>query len=78
MKGLIKNIQNEDNECFRRCLVRHLNHVNKNPAKIRNFNIEFGKQLNCMGAKCPVHIKRLCKNRKNNISINIFGYEDET
>ena len=35
MKGLI-NIQNENNECFKWCLVRYLNHVNKNPAEITN------------------------------------------
>ena len=28
----------KDNECFRWCLVRYLNPVNKNPAKIRNVN----------------------------------------
>ena len=33
MKILI-NIQNKDNECFKWCLVRYLNPVNKNPAKI--------------------------------------------
>ena len=32
MKGW-SNIQNEDNECFRWCLVRYLNPVNKNLAK---------------------------------------------
>ena len=42
MKGLI-NIQNEDNECFRWCLVRYLNHVNENPAIIRNIDKEFAK-----------------------------------
>ena len=42
MKGLI-NIQNEDNECFRCCLVRYLNHINKDPANIRNVDKEFVK-----------------------------------
>ena len=35
MIGLI-NIQNEDRKCFRWCLIRYLNHVNKNSAIIRN------------------------------------------
>ena len=35
MKRLIY-IQNEDNKCFRWCLVRELNLVNKTPAKIKN------------------------------------------
>ena len=42
MKGLI-NIQNEDNECFRCCLVRYLNHINKDSANIRNVDKEFVK-----------------------------------
>ena len=54
MKGLI-NIQNEDNECFRWCLVRYLNPVNKNPVKILNVDKEFAKQLNFKGVKFPVH-----------------------
>ena len=35
MKGL-NNTQNKDNKCFRWCLVRYLNPVNKNPAEIRS------------------------------------------
>ena len=50
MKGLI-NIQNEDNECFSWWLVRFLNPVNKNPAKIRNVTKIFAKQLNLNGIK---------------------------
>ena len=42
MKGLI-NIQSEDNECFRWCLVRYYINVKKNPAKIRNVDKEFAK-----------------------------------
>ena len=34
-KGLI-NIQDEDNECFRWCLVRYFNPIKKNQAKITN------------------------------------------
>ena len=37
MKGLI-NIQHDDNECFRQPLIRYLNPVNKNPAKITNLD----------------------------------------
>ena len=40
MKGLIKG-QNKNNECFRWCLVRYLNPVNKNAAKIRNVDKRF-------------------------------------
>ena len=47
MKGLI-NIQNEDNECFRWCLVSYVNPVYKHPARIRKIDREFPKQLNCL------------------------------
>ena len=45
----------KDNECFRSCLVRHLNPVSKNPAKMRN-----AEQLDFKGVKSSVHKKRLC------------------
>ena len=39
----MNNVQNEDNEGCKRHLVRSLNPVNKNPAKIRNVDNEFAK-----------------------------------
>ena len=73
MKGLI-NVQNEDNECFRWCLFRHVNPINKNPAKIRNIDKDFAKQLHFKRIKFPVHKKDYAKIEKQyNISINIFG-----
>ena len=45
MKRLVK-IQNEDNECFRWCLIRYINPVDKNLAIIRKVDGEFTKQLN--------------------------------
>ena len=75
-KGL-SNIQHEDNECFRWCLIRYVNPVNKNLA---NADKEFPKQLDFNAIKFTVHEKRLRWNRniQNNISINMFSYEDET
>ena len=35
MRGLI-NIEINDNECFRLCLVRYLNPVHINPTEIKN------------------------------------------
>ena len=60
MKGLI-NIQNKDNECLNRCLVRYLNPVNKHPAKIKHVDKEFSKQLNLKGIKFSVHKKDYAK-----------------
>ena len=60
MKGFIK-IQNEDNECFRCCLVRFLNPVNKIPSKNRNLDTKFAKQLDFKGVKFPDHKKSMLK-----------------
>ena len=54
MKGLI-NVQNEHSECFRWCLVRYLNPVNKNAIKIRNVDEEFAKQPIFKSVKFPVY-----------------------
>ena len=78
MKGLI-NSQHYDNECFRQRLVRYLNPINKNPAKITNADNEFAKQLNFESVTLPVHGKDYAEiEKQNNISINVFSYEDET
>ena len=60
MRGLI-NIQNNNNKCFRWCLVRCFSTLNKNPANIRNDDREFAKQLNFKVVKFPVHIKDYAK-----------------
>ena len=75
MKGLI-SIQHKDNECFRWCLVRYLNTVNKSPAKITNVGKEFAKQLDFKAIKLPIHEKDYAEIEKQiNVSINVFsGY----
>ena len=71
MRGLI-NIQNVDNECFRWCLVRYLNPVTKNLAKIRNFDRTFAKQFNFKGSlKFLVHKKDYTK-LKNKIIFSLI------
>ena len=70
------NTQNNDNEWFRWFIVRYLNHRKKNPGKIRNDGREFEKQ-ECV--KFLVHKKDYAKiEKQNNISINVFGYENKT
>ena len=69
------NIQNEDNECFRKCLVRCLDPVDKNPATIKNIAREFAKQLNFKGIKFPFQKKDYAQiKEQNKISINVFGH----
>ena len=38
---VVINILNKDDDCFRWCLVRYVNPVNKNLAKIKNVDKEF-------------------------------------
>ena len=78
MKGLI-NIQNDDDECFKWWLVRYLNHVNKNSAKIWNFDEELAKQLTFKVVNFLVHKRNYAKMvKRNNIFIGVSRYEGKT
>ena len=77
-KGLI-NIKNKDNECFRWC---HLAKVYSEKVKSNRERISHYKKyvdtLNYDGIKFPVSIKQIPKiEEQNNISINVFGYENK-
>ena len=78
-KGAVLNPKNEDNQCFKWCVVRALNPVDKNPNRITKELIEQAKSLNWSGLKFPVDLKQIKIFEKNNpsISINVFGYEEE-
>ena len=53
--------------------------MNRIPAKIRNVDKEFTGQLYFRGKKFRVHKKGCAKiEKQSNISINVFGYGDET
>ena len=75
------DIQNDDNECFSWWLVIYIYiyPVNKKPAKIRSVEKKFIRKFDFKAVKCPVHKKDYPKvEKQNNISVNVFGYEDET
>ena len=75
-KGLI-NLQNEDDECFRWCHVRHLNPQDRNPQRIKLTDKEFAKNLNYSGITFPVTIKQIDRiEDQNKINISVFGYEE--
>ena len=78
-KGALINLKNEDNQCFKWCVVRALNPVDKNPNRITNELIEQAESLNWSGLKFPMDLKQIKTFEKNNpsISINVFGYEGE-
>ena len=77
-KGVI-NIKNEDNQCFKWCIARALNPVDKNPNRLTKELIEQSKSFNWEGLKFPVGLKeiKIFENNNPSISINVFGFEDE-
>ena len=78
-KRAVVNIKNEDNQCFKWCIARALNPVDKNPNRITKELIEQAKSLNWNGLKFPVGLKAIKIFETNNpsIAINVFGFEDE-
>ena len=58
------NNQNEDNECFRWCLVKQISPVNKNSSKSRNNDKEIAKKLDINSVKFAAHGKDYAKIEK--------------
>ena len=77
-KGVI-NIKNEDNQCFKWCVVRALNPIDQNSNRLTKELVKQSKSLNWNGLKFPVGLKAIKIFETNNpsISINVFGFEDE-
>ena len=71
-KGLI-NIKNKDQKCFLWCHVRHINPSKEHPERILKNNRKVAEKL-----EFPVQEKDFDKIEvKNNICINVFGYEND-
>ena len=76
-KGLI-NIENTDKKYFSWCHVRHINLLNKHPERILKNDKKIAEELNYDEIEFPIHEKDFNKVEiKNNICINLFGYENE-
>ena len=77
LKGLI-NLQNDDNECFRWCHVRHLNPVQKNPQRLTQKDRAVAKTLDYTGVTFPVTIREMGKiEKQNKININAYVYNKD-
>src|ERR1043165_4989685 len=79
-KKVIINMQNVDDECFKWCITRALNPVKDNPQRITKDLIKQSAELDWSGIEFPVRADAniLTKfERNNNISINVFGYEND-
>ena len=77
-KGLI-SIQNiNDNECFKRSIVRYSNPADRNPTRIAKAGKYFATKLGFKDKKFPVKIRDIHKiEKKNSIGISVFGYENK-
>ena len=76
-KGLI-NIKNKDEKCFLWCHVKHINLLNKHPERLLKNDKKIAEELNYDGIEFSIQEKDFNKiEMKNNICINVFGYENE-
>ena len=76
-KGLI-NIKNKYQKCFLWCHVRHINPSKEHPERIKKTDKKIAEKLDYDGIEFPVQEKDFSKIEvKNNICINVFGYENE-
>ncbi|KAG1651863.1 hypothetical protein GQR58_026696 [Nymphon striatum] len=79
MKKAIINMKNNDDECFKWCVIRAMNPVNVHPERITKDLTEKAELLDWNNIKFPVDLKSIDRFEKQNasISINVFGYENE-
>ena len=76
-KKWLINIKNKDQKCFLWYHVRHINPVEIHLERITKEDKEFAKELDYDNFEFPVREKDFSKtDTKNNICINVFGYED--
>ena len=76
-KGLV-NVKNNDDKCFLWCHVRHLRPQERDPNRVKKEDRVVASQLNYMGIRFPVEISQVGRvEKQNEISINIFGYENK-
>ena len=77
-KKAIINMQNKDDECFKWCVARALNPVDKNEERIaKELRIQ-AEKLNWSDIEFPVKLNDIDTFERHNIgiSVNVFGYEE--
>ena len=76
-RGLI-NLQNDDNECFRWCHVRHINPDKKDPQRITQKDRKIAQTLDYTGVTFPVTIRDMGRiEKQNKININAYLYNED-
>ena len=79
-KKAIVNMKNDDEECFKWCVTRALNPVLRDSERITKELIKQSAELDWSGIEFPVAADAnvISKfERNNNVSINVFGYEED-
>ena len=77
VKGLI-NIKNNDNKCFMRCHIRHLNLAERNPQRLARKDRELVNKLDYKGINFHFSKKDYCRIEiQNKICINVFCYDNK-
>ena len=75
-KKAIINIKNSDNKCFMWSVLAALHPPSQHVDRLRQYQ-QFQDELDFTGIEFPVTIDKFGKfERQNNISINVFGFED--
>ena len=70
------NIQNDDDKCFLWSLLAYLYEANYSRERVNHYK-QHESELNMNGIAYPVAVKDVPKfEKQNNISVNVFGYED--
>ena len=75
-KKAIINMKNQDNECFKWCVLRALNPKDTNPDRIDNDLKSKQDTINMEGIRYPVSFRDIDRfeSQNPNISISVFGY----
>ena len=76
-KKTIINLKNDDNQCFKWCVARALNHVEEHSERVTKELQKQAEELNWNGITFPVTLNEIDKFERNNtdLSVNVFGYE---
>lgn len=75
-KKTIINMKNEDNQCFKWCVTRALNPVEKNAERISKVLRQQSLKLNWEGLKFPMELKQISRfETLNKVNVNVFGFE---
>ena len=78
-KKAIINMKNQDNECFKWCVLRALNPKNNHPERVDRDLISKQDTLNMKGIKYPVSFRDINRFESLNptISITVLGYNQD-